>query len=62
MRLGTYERFVKQLPKELNGEIDLRVIEHCLCETQKYNKAWTNTGRPKEAFVPKTQNLDDLLC
>lgn len=60
-RLGTYDRFVSQLPKELHGDIDLRVIEHCLCETQKYNKAWTGTGRPKEAFKPKTQNLSELL-
>ena len=57
---GTYDRFISQLPKELNGDIDLRVIEHCLCETQKYNKAWTNTGRPKEVFKPKTLNYHDL--
>lgn len=57
---GTYERFVSQLPKELNGDIDLRVIEHCLCETQKYNKAWTNTGRPKETFKPHTLDMNEL--
>lgn len=50
---GTYNRFINQLPKEMKGDIDLRVIEHCLCECQKYNKAWTNTGRPKETFRPK---------
>lgn len=57
---GKLEQFLNQLPKELNGDIDLRVIEHCLCETQKYNKAATNTGRPKEAFRPKTFDMKDL--
>ena len=57
---GTYDRFVSQLPKEMNGDIDLRVIEHCLCETQKYNKAWTGSGRPKETFKVKTENLEEL--
>ena len=57
---GTYDRFVSQLPKEMNGDIDLRVIEHCLCETQKYNKASTNSGRPKESFKIRTQNLEEL--
>lgn len=57
---GTYDRFISQLPKEMNDEIDLRVIEQTLCETQKYNKALTQTGRPKEAFFPKTQNVEEL--
>lgn len=57
---GTYDRFVSQLPKEMNGDIDLRVIEHCLCETQKYNKALTETGRPKETFKPRTENVEEL--
>ena len=57
---GTYDRFVSQLPKEMNGEIDLRVIEHCLCETQKYNKAITNSGRPKESFKIRTEDLEEL--
>ena len=57
---GTYDRFVSQLPKEMNGDIDLRVIEHCLCETQKYNKAVTGSGRPKETFKIRTENLDEL--
>ena len=57
---GTYERFISQLPKEFNGDIDLRVIEHCLCECQKYNKAATNTGRPKETFKPKTTDVNEL--
>ena len=57
---GTYDRFVSQLPKEMNGDIDLRVIEHCLCETQKYNKAVTGSGRPKESFKVRTENLEEL--
>lgn len=59
-RLGTYDQFVRQLPEEMHKDVDLRVIEHCLCETQKYNKALTGTGRPKVKFTPKTKNLDEL--
>ena len=59
-RINAYDMFIQQLPKELNGDIDLRVIEHCLCETQKYNKAATNTGRPKESFKPKTIDINEL--
>lgn len=61
-RLGTYQTFIGQLPEEMHKDIDLRVIEHCLCETQKYNKALTGTGRPKEKFTPKTTDLNELRC
>lgn len=57
---GYYDKFIKQLPKEMNGDIDLRVIEHCLCETSKYNKAKLGGGRPKESFKPRTQDLNSL--
>lgn len=59
-RLGTYEQFISQLPPEMNHDIDLRVIEHCLCEYQKYCKALTGTGRPKEKFTPKTKDINEL--
>lgn len=58
---GTYERFVSQLPKELNGDIDLRVIEHCLCESHKYNNAATEQGRPRELFSVRTTDVSELL-
>ena len=61
---GYYEDFVRALPKEMNGEIDLRVIEHCLCECQKYNKALEGTGRPRVHFKPSTSEADlaQLKC
>ena len=59
-RLGYYDEFIKYLPKVFKGELDLRVIEHCLCETQKYNKAETNTGRPKERFKVTTKDVSLL--
>lgn len=59
---GYYDDFVRCLPKELHGDIDLRVIEHCLCETHKYIKALEGTGRPKIVFKPSTTDLDSLKC
>ena len=59
---GLYDRFVSQLPNKVS--VDLRTIEHCLCECQKYFKAMTDTGRPKRKFEPTTSNadIDILLC
>lgn len=59
-RLGYYDEFIKYLPKVFKGDIDLRVIEHCLCETQKYNKVQTNTGRPRETFSMVTKDTSLL--
>ena len=56
---GTYDQFVSQLPTEMYKDIDLRVIEHCLCELQKYWKAKTNLGRPKETFKAR-HDISDL--
>ena len=55
---GTYDRFITQLPKEMNGDIDLRVIEHCLCELQKYWKVKNGLGRPKISFKPSHDSKD----
>ena len=60
-RLGYYEDVMRMLPSELDGDLDLRVIEHCLCETTKYNKVATSTGRPKEKFEIRTTDLSTLL-
>lgn len=59
-RLGYYEDFIKRLPPELDGDLDLRIIEHCLCETTKYNKLATNTGGTKRTFTPETKDLSLL--
>lgn len=56
-RLGYYDDFVKKLPEELDGDLDLRIIEHCLCETTKYNKLLTGTGGTKRAFIPETKDM-----
>ena len=58
---GYYERFITQLPSVFNGDIDLRIIEHMLCETHKYNKVVTNTGRPRIKFRNSTKDVSELL-
>lgn len=60
-RLGWYDEFVVKLPKELNGDLDLRVIEHCLCETSKYNRVSEQGGKFKMNFIPETKNMKELI-
>lgn len=62
IRVGLYESFIKMLPKVFNGELDLRIIEHCLCESHKYYKIKTKTGRTKQRFSIGTtlELIDDL--
>lgn len=61
-RYGYYDRFVEQLPDFMNGDINMRVIEHDLCETQKYLNAYYEIGRPKGKFANKSGNdLDSLI-
>jgi len=62
IRVGLYESFIKMLPKVFNGELDLRIIEHCLCESHKYYKIKTKTGRTKQRFSASTASeLIDYL-
>lgn len=49
-RLGYYDEFVEKLPEVFNKSIDLRVIEHCLCEFSKYQAILTGVGRIKKKF------------
>lgn len=60
-RLGYYDDFVSKLPPELDNDLDLRIIEHCLCEMSKWAKINSKTGQIKQKFSPKTQNLKELL-
>ena len=60
-RLGYYDEFIQQLPPELDNDLDLRIIEHCLCETHKYNKVATSIGRPKERFEIRTTDVSTLI-
>ena len=59
-RLGFYEKFIQMLPDVLEGDLDLRVIEHCLCENHKYNKLKSKTGRTKQRFTPETEDVSIL--
>lgn len=60
-RLGYYKEFIKMLPSELDKDLDMRIIEHCLCETHKYNKLNTTSGRSKERFEPRTKDVQTLI-
>lgn len=60
-RLGLYNSFIKMLPDFLEEDLDLRVIEHCLCEFHKYQKLSTKTGRTKQRFTPETNDVSTLL-
>lgn len=49
-KYGFYDRFMEQLPEWMNGDINMRVIEHDLCETQKYLNVYYGTGKCKKKF------------
>lgn len=48
-----------KLPPEV-PELNLRCIEHSLCEYQKYRKAYEGNGRPKVKFTHKTKDIGQL--
>lgn len=48
---GFYDRFIQQLPEWMNGDINLRVIEHDACEVQKYLNVYYGTGKLKNNFI-----------
>ncbi len=60
-RLGLYDKFIQMLPEVLENDLDLRIIEHCLCESHKYHKLKTKTGRTKQRFTPETTDLKTLI-
>lgn len=61
-RYGYYDRFIDQLPEFMCEDINMRVIEHDLCETSKYLNAYYEIGRPKAKFANKSEgSLDGLL-
>ena len=49
-RLGLYDKFISMLPESLVNGIDLRAIEHSLCEYYKYYKLKYGLGRVKRTF------------
>lgn len=55
-----YDKFMSQLPKCMNGQINLRVVEHDLCEFQKYMKVKNSTGRCKALYTHINQDLSGL--
>lgn len=48
-----------KMPDEV-PELDMRCIEHSLCEYQKYRKAYDGTGRPRVKFTHKTKDINKL--
>ena len=44
-----------------NKSIDLRMIEHSLCESYKYNKAVLGSGRPRNTFRRSTKDVLELI-
>lgn len=59
-RYGFYDRFISQLPGWMNGDINLRVVEHDLCEVSKYLNAYYGVGKRKRKFIQKS-NAEDLV-
>lgn len=57
---GYYDRFMSQLPECMGGKINLRVVEHDLCEFQKYMKVKTSTGRCKALYTKINPDLEGL--
>ena len=61
-RYGYLSQFMSQLPDFMEGDINMRVIEHDLCELSKYLNAYYGIGRPKTKFGNKSKdNLDSLI-
>lgn len=60
-RYGFYDDFMKVLPDWMNGDINLRVIEHDLCELQKYLSVKYGVGKLKGKFMNESKNNLDCL-
>lgn len=62
-RYGYYDQFISQLPRWSHQDINLRVIEHDLCEVQKYLSAYYDiAGTKAKKFKDESRdNLDYLL-
>ena len=60
-RYGFYDEFIKILPDWMNGDINLRVIEHDLCELQKYLSVLYGVGKLKGKFMNESRNNLDCL-
>ena len=60
-RYGLYNHFIELLPKWMNGDITVRVIEHSLCELQKYLLVYHGLGVCKNKFSNESKNNLDYL-
>ena len=60
-RYGIYDRFVELLPEWLHGDITLRVIEHSLCEFQKYMAEYYGIGKCKAKFSDESKSELEYL-
>lgn len=53
---GYYDRFVAQIPEVFNKSINMRVIEHDLCEFSKYLRGHYKIGHVKNTFKNLSKN------
>ena len=61
-RFGYYDRFIEQMPEWCHGDINMRLIEHDLCEVQKYLNVYYGTGKCRGKFKNESKNnLDSLI-
>lgn len=61
-RYGYYDRFISQLPKFMNKDLNLRVIEHDCCEVSKYLSIYYGIGKVRGKFSNDSKdNLHELL-
>lgn len=59
-KLGYYEEFISMLPEVFDNDLDLRIIEHCLCEFSKYIKVKEQGKRTRALFKNATSDLGEL--
>ena len=60
-KYGFYDQFIEQLPDFMNGDINLRVIEHDCCELSKYLSVHYGIGKLKGKFTNDSKNNLDCL-
>lgn len=47
-----YEQLLPRLPEYLQHDLHCQDLQNCLCEYDKYERARTGEGRPKQKYVP----------
>lgn len=61
-RYGFYDKFISQLPEWMNGDLNMRVIEHSACEVSKYLGVYYGIGKCKGKFKNESKgHLEELI-